>query len=303
MAPRGSDWPTVEPRRRPRTLWSDLAGLWRRFAGLPLALRIGFAILATILAFVLLSRLFGSDDGEGVVSRGPTAATTSVPLPTSTTVPLPPGDDKTVKDALDGDSLETTDGTKIRLIGIDAPDVETKGCFSGEATTHLRELLAPESPVRVVYDADRTDGLGRTLAYVYRPVDGLFVNAAMARDGFARQLTTPPNTTHAEEIKTAVSEAVAERRGMWQTCQTTTTTRRATTTTTPGAAPGTAPPQTPTPAPPPAATTIPPGPNPGPVPNAVERNGLCLTPGASAQFSDGTPAVCGGEGLPHWVPA
>jgi micrococcal nuclease len=301
MSPDGRDWPTTQIRRRPRTLWSDLAGLWRRFLGLPLALRIGFAVLVTILAFVLLSRLFQSDDGEDVVAREPIVPSTSVP-PTSTTVPLPPGDDKTVKDALDGDSLEATDGTKIRLIGIDAPDVETKGCFSGEATSHLRELLAPDSPVRVVSDEDRTDRLGRTLAYLYRPADGLFVNVAMARDGFAKQLTTPPNTAHAEEIKTAVTEAVAERRGMWQTCQTTTTTRRATTTTrraTATPAPATDPP----PAPAPSATTVPPGPNPGPVPGAVERDALCLTPGAPGQFSDGTPAVCGGEGLSRWVPA
>ena len=301
MARNDREWPTAQLRRRPRTLWSDLAGLWRRFLGLPLAFRIGAAILATILALVMLSRLFRSGDGQDIVSSEATVPSTSLPPPTSTTVPLPPGDDKTVKDALDGDSLETTDGTKIRLIGIDAPDVETKGCFSVEATAHLRELLAPESPVRVVYDTNRTDRSGRTLAYLYRPADGLFVNAAMARDGFARQLTTPPNTTHAEEIKTAVSEAVSQRRGMWQTCQTTTTTRRATTTTnadTPAPGPTPAPP-----APGPTATTAPAPPDPGPVPNAVQPGALCLAPGAPGQFSDGTPAVCGGEGLPQWVPA
>ena len=300
MAGDGRDWPTTQIRRRPRTLWSDLAGLWRRFVGLPLAVRIGFAVLVTILALVLLSRLFRSDDGADVVARGPIVPTT-VP-PTSTTVPLPPGDDKTVKDALDGDSVEATDGTKIRLIGIDAPDVETNGCFSAEATSHLRELLVPGSPVRVVYDADRTDRLGRVLAYVYRPTDGLFVNVAMVRDGFAKQLTTPPNTAHAEEIRTAVAEAVAERRGMWQGCPTTTTTtRRATTTTSPAQAPAPEPATDPPPGP--SATTIPPDSDPGPVPDAVQRDALCLTPGARGRFSDGTPAVCGGDGLAHWVPA
>jgi micrococcal nuclease len=298
MARDDRDWPTTQFRRRPRTLWSDLAGLWRRFVGLPLAARIGVAVLATILGLVILSRLFASDDGDDVVAREPVVPATSMP-PTSTTVPLPPGDDKTVKDALDGDSLETTDGTKIRLIGIDAPDVETRGCFSGEATTHLRELLAPDSPVRVVYDSDRTDGLGRTLAYVYRPADGLFVNVAMARDGFARQLTTPPNTTHAEEIRTAVTEAVAERRGMWQTCQTTTTARRAAPTTTPVTTPATAPP------PPGSAATTTPAPNAGPLPGAVVRGAPCGQLGARGHFGDGTPAVCGlgGENLLSWAPA
>jgi micrococcal nuclease len=298
MAPNGRGWPSVQPRRRPRTLWSDLAGLWRRFLGLPLGARIGLALLATVLALVVLSRLFASDDGADVVARESTVPSTSAP-PTSTTVPLPPGDDKTVKDALDGDSLEVTDGTKIRLIGIDAPDVETRGCFSGEATAHLRELLAPESTVRVVYDADRTDRLGRTLAYVYRLTDGLFVNVAMARDGFARQLTTPPNTAHGEEIKTAVSEAVAERRGMWQTCQTTTTTRRPTRTTAPATTPTTAP------SPPASAATTTPAPDAGPLPGAVEQGAPCRQLGATGHFGDGTPAVCGvgGRNLLSWMPA
>ncbi len=296
----GREWPSVRPRQRPRTLWSDLAGLWGRFVGLPVAARIAAGLLVTLLVIVLLSRLFGpDDDGTNVAARSTTIPSTSAFPSTTTTVPLPPGDDKTVKDVLDGDSFETIDGIKIRLIGIDAPDVETRGCFSAEATGHLRELLPAQSTVRIAYDTNRSDRSGRTLAYAYRTTDGLFVNVAMARDGFARQLTSPPNTAHAEEINAAVSEAVAERRGMWQGCQTTTTIRRSTTVP-PSAATPTSP-NSPAPSAPPSA----PPSNPGPVPGAVERDGLCLLPGAPGYFSDGTPAVCGpgSDGLPRWLPA
>ncbi len=243
MARNGRDWPTAQLRRRPRTLWSDLAALGRRFRGLPLAAQVALALVASVLLLLLLSRCFRSGDGEDVVARS-TVTSTSVPA-TTTTLPLPPGDDKVVKGVLDGDSFEATDGTRIRLIGIDAPDVETRGCFSAEATAHLRELLAPESTVRVAYDTTRTDRFARTLAYVYRLGDGLFVNVALARDGFARELTTPPNTAHAEEIKAAAQEAVAQRRGMWATCPTTTSTaRRTATTRRPATAATTAPPAT-----------------------------------------------------------
>ena len=291
----------MRPRPRPRTLWSDLAGLWRRFAGLPPAARIAVGLLVTLVVIVLVSRLFGSgEDGTNVAARSTTLPPTSVPPSTTTTVVLPPGDDKIVKDVLDGDSFETADGIKVRLIGIDAPDLESKGCFSAEATDHLRELLPAESTVRIAYDTSRTDRSGRTVAYVHRTTDGLFVNVAMARDGFARQLTSPPNTAHAEEIKSAVSEAVAERRGMWQACQTTTSVRRSPTTVPPPAATPTPPSTAAAP-----ATTGPPPANPGPRPGAVERDGLCLLAGAPGYFSDGTPAVCapGGDGLLRWVPA
>ena len=267
MAPNGRDRPTAPTRRRPRTLWSDLAGLGRRFRRLPLAGQIVLAIVASVLLLLLLSRCLGSDEGTGVVSRSPIVPPASVPE-TSTTLALPPGDDRTVKGVLDGDSFELTEGTRIRLIGIDAPDVETRGCFSTEASAHLQELLAPDSMVRVVYDASRTDRLGRTLAYVYRLNDGLFVNVAMARDGFARQLTSPPNTAHAEEIKGAVEEAVTQRLGMWQACPTTTTVRRPTATRPRATAPTTAPPAPDTTALPPApdTTAAPPAADPGAVP-------------------------------------
>ncbi len=258
----GRDWPPPQFRRRPRTLWSDLAGLWRRFLALPLAARIALGLLVTVLVLVVLSRVFGSGDGTEVATRS-TLPSTSVPPSTTTTIALPPGDDKTVRDVRDGDSFETTDGTTIRLIGVDAPDVETEACFSAEATTHLRELLPPESTVRIVYDTNRTDRTGRTLAYVYRPTDGLLVNVAVARDGFARQLTGPPNTAHAEEITAAVNEAVAERRGMWQSCRTTTTVRRPATTVTRRATTTSSPPA---PAPSAAEPTTSPPTEPGTVP-------------------------------------
>lgn len=57
-----------------------------------------------------------------------------------------------------------------------------------------RWRLPVGTEVRLVYDVDRTDRYGRTLAYLYRVSDGLFVNLALARDGFGQQLTRPVQT-------------------------------------------------------------------------------------------------------------
>ena len=226
------DWPTRPLPRRPRTLWSDLAGLWARFRGLCLPVHVILGIVAALVLWGIASLLFGGGDGNGqrVAARSSTTVRSTLPPTTTTTVALPPGEDRTVRAVLDGDSFELTDGTKVRLIGIDAPDIETNECFSAEATAHLRELLPANRNVRLVYDTSRTDRLGRTLAYVYRLPDGLFVNIALARDGFVFQLTTPPNTAHADQIGVAVAEARNARRGVWQACQTTTTASRPATT-------------------------------------------------------------------------
>lgn len=86
----------------------------------------------------------------------------------------------------------------------------------------MRELIGPGTNIRLVYDVGRLDVYERTLAYVYRVSDGLFVNVSLARDGFARQLSVRPNTSHADEIGRAVDDARATGRGLWSACQTTT---------------------------------------------------------------------------------
>jgi hypothetical protein len=48
------------------------------------------------------------------------------------------------------------------------------------------------------------------------------VNQAVARNGFAQQLTVGPNVAHAEVFRAAVAEARSATLGLWRTCQATT---------------------------------------------------------------------------------
>ena len=205
-----------------------LRKIWTRFRGLPMWAQVPIAIFAGLFVIGVMAAPFTEpEDDEEVSSRATTstvAQTTTLPPTTTTTLPpLPPGDDTAVTRVTDGDSLVVSDGTRVRLIGIDAPEVESSDCFSSEATDHLRQLAGPGTRVRLVYDTERLDRFGRTLAYVYRLSDGLFVNLVLARDGYALQLTVPPNVAHAEEFRQAVAEARDANRGLWASCQTTTT--------------------------------------------------------------------------------
>lgn len=118
----------------------------------------------------------------------------------------------------DGDTFRTTEGERIRFIGIDTPERRDDECFAEAATDHLGELIPPGTEVRLVTDAEVLDRFGRTLAYVHRADDGLDVGLAMARDGFALQLTVPPNVARAEDIRAAVAEAREADRGLWSAC-------------------------------------------------------------------------------------
>ncbi len=221
--------------------------VWTGFRGWPLWAQ----IVTGVFALIVIVGLFSSDDeGIDVATGGITTSTqptTTVPTTTTTTLPagVPAvGDDTTVSSITDGDTLRVANGDAIRLIGVDAP--ESTACFAAEATARLRELLPAGTRVRLSYDAGRRDSFQRTLAYVYRLSDGLFVNAAMARDGFVKELAVAPNVAKAEELGTAVSEARNADRGLWAACQATTT--RATTPPT-TAAPATSPQRTTTPLP------------------------------------------------------
>ena len=134
------------------------------------------------------------------------------------------GEETTVSQVVDADTIVVADGRTVRFIGVETPALGD--CYGPEASARTNDLLPANTAVTLVLDEQRTDAQGRTLAYVYRARDGLFVNLALARDGFARDAIEPPNLTRVVEIVTAVGEAEARRRGLWGACENTTTTAR-----------------------------------------------------------------------------
>lgn len=132
---------------------------------------------------------------------------------------LPPGRDAVVERIVDGDTLVVAGGRRVRLTGIDTPETvhprEPVECFGREANAHLGALLPVGERVRLEADVEREDRYGRTLAYVWRVADGLFVNEAMVADGYATVHTVPPNVAHADEFVAAQREAREGDRGLW----------------------------------------------------------------------------------------
>jgi micrococcal nuclease len=114
---------------------------------------------------------------------------------------------------LDGDSLRCADGREIRLLLIDAPEWG-QAPWGDLARAVLVDLAPPGSSLDVVYDIQRTDSFGRDLAYLYQP-GGAMVNERMAWLGYAVALVIPPNGLHEDQIRAAVSSALAEERGLW----------------------------------------------------------------------------------------
>jgi micrococcal nuclease len=125
---------------------------------------------------------------------------------------------------VDGDTVVVRTGghdERVRYIGVDTPESVKPGtpvqCFAKAASAANKRLVQGRE-VRLVRDAEARDGYGRTLAYVYRSSDGLFVNAELVRRGYAKPMTIPPNVAHAAELGRLAAAARREGRGLWSRC-------------------------------------------------------------------------------------
>jgi micrococcal nuclease len=141
------------------------------------------------------------------------------------------GDDAPARD-LAGRVVQVVDGDavrvalsgrveRVRYIGIDTPESVKPDtavqCYAHRAAAENARLVAGRR-VRLVLDVEARDRFGRLLAYVYRESDGLFVNAALVRGGFARTLTIPPNVRHAGRFAALARQARRAGRGLWSAC-------------------------------------------------------------------------------------
>jgi micrococcal nuclease len=150
-----------------------------------------------------------------IIASAVTLAIASITSITSNTGALR-SDPVLVRSVLDGDTIDVAGVGRVRLLGIDAPELahghDTAAPFAYEAREKLIELVLHRW-VRLEADAERLDGYNRHLAYVVRE-DGLFVNAALLREGLAR-VTARVSLTRLAELRRAEADAQASRRGMW----------------------------------------------------------------------------------------
>ncbi|MBA3261637.1 MAG: thermonuclease family protein [Thermoleophilaceae bacterium] len=102
-----------------------------------------------------------------------------------------------VTEHTDGDTLWLSGIGKVRLIGVDTPEVYGEvECFGREASAFVKRLLPLGARVRYSLDTDERDRYGRALAYVYTD-DGRWLNLLLVERGYAQPLTIPPNDRRA----------------------------------------------------------------------------------------------------------
>jgi endonuclease YncB( thermonuclease family) len=120
---------------------------------------------------------------------------------------------------IDGDTLELLDGSKLRLLGIDAPERKRKDGRGGpepgyqEATDFTRERVMG-GPLRLAYDGEKRDIYGRWLVQVTLE-DGTDLNAELLRRGLAR-IYARSEAKRLEDYKKIEAQAREQGLGLWK---------------------------------------------------------------------------------------
>ena len=128
-------------------------------------------------------------------------------------------------EVIDGDTLVLEGATRLRLIGIDTPEIRKKigsvfiyepAPFSIEAKEFTRQL-AEKRFARIEFDVEKKDKYGRILGYCFIKQDGgeVFLNKELLQAGFAVLYTYPPNVKYVEEFVESQKQARRNRTGLW----------------------------------------------------------------------------------------
>lgn len=124
-----------------------------------------------------------------------------------------------VERVIDGDTIELSDGQKVRYLLVDAP--ETTGgkndCYGAQAV-EFNQSMVEGKDITLKYDeAGCHDKFNRLLAYV--SVQGTEVNRALIDQGLACVLyISPAGKARQEEFEALESNAQTNRVGLWGTC-------------------------------------------------------------------------------------
>ena len=125
-----------------------------------------------------------------------------------------------VSRVVDGDTFEIEGGIKVRLIGVDTPEMKNKnktiGCFAQEAKQKLEKLLNRREVV-LEKDVSETYRYGRLLRYVY--LGNEMINDTLVKEGYAKIATFPPDVKFVDRFLASERQAREAKAGLWQACK------------------------------------------------------------------------------------
>lgn len=126
-----------------------------------------------------------------------------------------------VERVVDGDTLLLAEGRRVRIIGIDAPELPFRGRPGEPGAAAARDFLATligDAPVTLQTGSTPEDAYERQLAHVATE-NGEDIATRMLATGHAVASVHADNATRIDALFAAEAEARAARRGLWATAR------------------------------------------------------------------------------------
>lgn len=119
----------------------------------------------------------------------------------------------------DGDTLGLRDGRRIRVLGINAPELGRDGGadqpYARDAMRAVETFFAGGRQAFLWFDRELQDRYGRHLAHVYRR-DGANLERYLLVRGLGYQIAIPPNLALTDCLAQAERAAREARKGVWR---------------------------------------------------------------------------------------
>jgi len=132
-------------------------------------------------------------------------------------LPFAPDEWAVIKHVHDGDTVNLVDGRKVRLIGINTPELGRDGLpaepLAIEARDALRRLLPEQSQVALRFGPEQQDKYGRYLAHLYT-AERQSVQVELLQQGLAAAVAVTPNVANLDCYVAAEKRAIGK--GIWQ---------------------------------------------------------------------------------------
>ena len=120
---------------------------------------------------------------------------------------------------IDGDTIKLSDGTSVRLLQIDSPELRGNECYATEAQKALAKLINRSGKISLTTDPnlDEVDRYGRLLRYLF--IGKRNINLEMVRIGAAAPyFYRSERGLYSEKLIKAAQSARANSRGLWSAC-------------------------------------------------------------------------------------
>jgi micrococcal nuclease len=174
------------------------------------------ALLALVGAGPGNAEVYRWQDGSGRSQYGDRPSSGAERLPAAEQHAVP-GTVHKVRHVHDGDTVILEDGARVRLLGINTPEIDgryTEAESGGEAARRWLKKRVEGKNVRLESDRERQDKYGRLLAHLFAE-DGEHLNLSLVEQGLAVVSLYPPNLKHTDELLAAQKRAETAARGVW----------------------------------------------------------------------------------------